>query len=302
MAACDSDFHLATATLASVRLHMPDVPVCLIYDGTNGLRGAEAAYDLTVIRRDDVRDGRLRDRSFGFGLTKMVAWWEAPFDRVLYLESDTVATGDLRAIAPLDDVDVLIDVPEVCWGEQIVDEHFFNPAQVEEHVPGFDWRAHVPDLMTPGTYFFRRGCLSLDRYVELLDLHHRTGMFRAGEQGIINLMIFEAADAGELRLEQARFQTLVSDFPRREIEQRFALAAQTGAQAWVMHWAGPSKKYAWRSAIHTFYRRQFQRDTHRSLGWLSMRFHDALWLAQRGVRRAETRAKIGVRRLVSART
>lgn len=297
VAACDSDLHLAKATLASVRHHMPDVPICLVYDGTRALGRAERAYDLTIIRRADVIDRRLRERSFGFGLTKMIAWWEAPFERVLYLESDTVALGDLREIAPAEEVDVLVDVPEVCWGEPIVDKHFFDPVQLELHVPSFDWRLHIPDLMTPGTFFFRRGCLSLDRYVDLIDLHARTGMFRAGEQGILNLMLFEAADAGYLCLNQRQFQTLVCDFPRHEIEERFRLDVP---RPWVLHWAGPSKKYARRSRIHTFFRRQFLRDTRRKplLAGALMRSGDARWLIERRSRHTTTRCRLAARRLL----
>lgn len=295
--ASDPDWHLATATLASVRLYMPDVPICLIYDGTRDLSRASQVYDLHIIRQADVADRRLRERSFGWALTKMVAWWETPFEMALYLEADTVALGDLRRLIP-PGVDVLLAEPEMKWDEQLIDNQYFDPVLASEHLPDFEWRHRIDKFTNLGTFFFRPRCLSLDRYIELLDLQDRTGMFRSGDQGIISVMLLEAADSGAIRLDQRRYQTLAFDHDRATIEQRFAVSPPPG-HPWVLHWAGPIKTDAIRSSIHTSFRERYETDAGGSGARVRVRVGDVAFLLGYARHRVSTRLRIAARRVLA---
>jgi hypothetical protein len=305
VAATDSDLHLARATLASIRYFMGDVPVAVVFDGERSLEREVRTYDLQVIRKADVENGGLRERSFGFGVTKMVAWWEAPFERVLYLESDTFAWGDLRHLAWSAGSDVLIDLPECPVSEADVDRYYFDVAQLEARFPEFDWRAHRTSLMGPGTYCFRRGILSLDRYLELLDLGAEQRLFKGGEQGILNFMLFEASDAAQLHLEQVQYQTYANDWSRKVLNQRFPIHAGVpdvvGAPR-VAHWAGNRKFDALSSPAHTFFRRRFELDAGctRVAATARVRAGDERFRARRVMNRLNTKARIAARRIVSS--
>ncbi len=303
MVASDSDLHLARATLASIRYFMGDVPVAVIFDGERSLEREVRTYDLQVIRKADVANAGLREHSFGFGVTKMVAWWEAPFERVLYLEADTVAWGDLRQLAWSAESDALIDLPECPVSEADVARYYFDVAQLEARFPEFDWRAHRKSLMGPGTYCFRRGILSLDRYLELLDLQAEQNLFKGGEQGILNFMLFEASDAAQLHLEQQQYQTYANDWSRKVLNDRFPIRAGTplvtGAPR-VAHWAGNRKFAALDSPAHTFFRRRFELDAgcSRAAATARVRAGDERFRAHRVRTRLTTKARIAARRIV----
>lgn len=131
---------------------------------------------------------------------------------------------------------------------------------METRFPTFVWRGHVDEYFPPGTYFFRRDTLDLDQYLSLLELNHSANMFYLGEQGILNFMLFSLADAGQIRLIQKPFQTLICDWPEDVIRQRFPLpqgCPPSTPEPWVLHWAGPDKVSAMRSPHHTFFRDGF---------------------------------------------
>ena len=255
IACCAEDHFLARGCVASIREFSGDVPICLIYDGTYEGDLAER-YGVRVMPRSDVRNDALRERSFGWGFTKMVAFWEAPWPKFLLLDADTVVWRDVLQYAKLDDCDVIVDRhffdiaaargvnPYLAdfLGDAnaqseplaaLMRQWFFDPALVEKHRPGFRWQRFAYDYFCSGAMFARRGILDLDEYLDAVELQERVpGIFGPGEMGLLNYLVFRAAGEGRLRVgHESRLQTLVC--------QTDAFAEPEHAT--IVHWSGRPK-------------------------------------------------------------
>jgi hypothetical protein len=258
------DYSFAKACCASIRYFLGDVPICLIVDGTFSVRGLERSYGVHVLYRSQVVNEILRERSFGWGYTKLVAFWESPWKNFLYLDADTVVWGDVLKFANFKDYDVIIDQPCYDYSDDGISKWFFDGKKIETYFPGFHWQ-NRPYFCT-GTFFAQRDLFSVDEYVELLDLQaaHPEAFF-PGDQGLINLMFFRAADEGRIRLGHEDMQLIVPDFPPVQLRKRFPLE-KTGLvckESTVIHWCG-KKPFKSRSEVFpdpmNFFRRKFLQD------------------------------------------
>jgi hypothetical protein len=292
---CRRDLALAKACCASVRYFLPSVPICLIVDGTDTPTSLVETYGTSVITRDTVRDADLRQRSFGWGLTKMIAFWESPWRRFLLLDADTVVWGDPISLIRDQAAEVVVDRhlfdlaartdPNPFLGDflragratsdrasvlDLVNAWFFDTSRIEQHVPGFAWRPHLYDYFCSGALIGTRGIFGLDEYLEMLDLAEgHLGLFGPGEMGLLNVLVFRAADAGRIRVAQdARLQTLVCQHEPAELAARFSVEALKRSEAitepTVIHWSGRPKPTlattdGYADAM-TFFRRRFVRD------------------------------------------
>ena len=80
------DVPLLRGCLASIKYFAPEAPICLVIDGDFDSRPFEKRYGVQCIRRRDVRHPELKKWSFGAGITKLVAFWESPFERIFHME------------------------------------------------------------------------------------------------------------------------------------------------------------------------------------------------------------------------
>lgn len=202
-----ADFRLTRGCCESIRTFAPKMPICLIVDGTFSTRALERQYGCQIIRREDVRDASLRKESFGgWGYSKMVAFWEGPFDRFLYLDADIVVAGDLGKLAAESDADVIFAGTGGLMNDlKEIDLRWMNPNFVRAHCPGY--RVEGRPYFITCSYFGRKGLFDLDEYLRVLRLTRANPQqsFRAGEQGMLNYLTFAAADAGRLRYEARDF-------------------------------------------------------------------------------------------------
>jgi hypothetical protein len=265
IACCYQDYLFAKGCCASIRHFLGDVPICLIVDGTFSVRSLEKAYDVRVLNHHSVTNEVLRNRSFGWGKTKMIAFWESPWQHFLVLDADTNVWGNVLKYADFSKFDVIIDKPLYSHPDRFVSEFFFDIAGIEKHFPSFNWRAHQSDYFCTGTFFGTKDIFSLDEYINILDFTEKNpGLFQYGEMGFLNFMLFRAADEGRIRLGQATMQLIVPDFEQEELQKRFPVE-DTGPvrqeeEAIVIHWCkekpllSTAKAY---SKPMSFCRRQF---------------------------------------------
>jgi hypothetical protein len=250
---------------------MPDVAICFLYDGSDAPDELKGLAGTFTIDRSSVRSETLRQRSFGPGITKMIAFFESPFERFLFLDADTVVVGDLRRVPNWDSVDIVTDRGGH-YDDEAIDRWFFDTKRIEGVVPSFEFRAHRSDYFCTGTFFARRGSLSLDRYLEMLDLNSRhPGLFKFWEMGFLNLMIFEAKDAKKARVEGVGYQRVVRDHDEQELRRCFLKAVDDPRGAGdplVYHFPNP-KHFVFQRSVYsepmTFFRRRFLLQT-RKLG------------------------------------
>ncbi|MBE9188176.1 hypothetical protein IQ270_26945 [Microcoleus sp. LEGE 07076] len=244
IACCDQDYLFAKGCCASIRYFLGDVPICLLIDGTFSVSALEKSYGVRVIDRTMVSQEVLRKRSFGWGKTKMIAFWESPWSNFMVLDADTIVWGDVLKFANFKEFDLIVDQPCQENSDADISKFFFDIPGVEKHFPSFNWSQYRANYFCTGTFFAKRGIFSLDEYVEILDLTAANpGIFKYGEMGFLNFMIFRAAWESRLRVQNVDMQFLVPDFDQDFVRKRFPVEssglAGDRAEATVIHWCGP---------------------------------------------------------------
>lgn len=269
IACCDQDYHYAKGCCGSIRHFLGDVPICLIIDGEFAAPELQKAYGVQVINRLNVKNQALKERSFGWGLTKMVAFWESPWRNFLFLDADTIVWGNMLKYANFKDFDIIVDRPLYKDSFEEFSKFFFKPQEIEKHFPEFQWQKHLGKYFCTGAFFAKRDIFKLDDYIYMLDfVEENPHVFWPGEQGFLNLMTFRDSDTGKLRLEQSSWQVIVPKYTFEELNSRFPIA-KTGPivqndDACVIHWAGP-KPTLYNSQVYSepmnFCRRKCMRET-----------------------------------------
>jgi len=269
---CDQDYSFAKGVCASVRYFLGDIPICLLVDGDFSVEDTQKAYGVKVINRRNVRHEVLKQRSFGWGITRMIAFWESPFKRFLIVDADVAIWGNVLKYANYKDYDLILDQPCYDYTYEMISHYFLNVPAMEKHFPDFQWRDRP--FVCPAVVYGTRDIFPLEEYVEILDfMDHNPDVLRFGDMGFFNFMLFRAADQGRLRLGQANMQVLVPDFNRKLIERLYAMdvtgPAPGNAEAKVIHWCGPKPTmYTWKTyaAPMKFFRRKFLKDAHGKTG------------------------------------
>lgn len=268
VACCDQDYLFAKGCCASIRHFLGDVPICLLVDGTFSVSDLEKAYNVRVINHLNVKHQVLRQRSFGWGKTKMVAFWESPWQNFLVLDADTIVWGNLLKFANFEKFDFIIDRPCYEYSDEAVAEFFFDLPGIEQHYPNFPWQKYRNNYFCTGCFFAKRDVFNLDDYIAILDFVEKyPKVFKYGEMGFLNFMIFRGVNEGKIRLGQEDWQFLVPDFPLEALQKRFPMTAAgpevQGEDATVIHWCGPKPMLA-SSQVYaepmSFCRRKFQQD------------------------------------------
>jgi hypothetical protein len=245
-----NDLLFAKGCCASIRYFLGDTPICLLVDGDFDLDGLHEVYNAIVIRRENIRDEFLRTKSFGWGTTRMIAFWESPFKHFLLIDADTCIWGDIRTHANFSEYDIIIDLPDNDYDEVVINEYFFDVKSFTQLFPDFDLMKHA--YVCPAVLFGKRGALDLQRYKDIMQVvENNPGMFKYGDMGFFNYLLFTAKEEKKLRLGQLDIQYLVPDYPIEDAKTRF-----------VLNSLGPNIKNRdkYHIAPMTFFRKQYLRD------------------------------------------
>ena len=243
---------------------MADTPICVILDGERFPDDVRAAYDVQVVRRDEVEPAELRAASFGSLRAKNVALWASPFETFLLLDADAIVWGDMRELAAFDHFDFLLD----SGGEP--PRSVMDVEAVAHHVPTFDAARNAPRFANTGAFLGRRGLLDLERYLELMHLSHAHPRLFYGSQGLFNLLVLEGADRGEIRVGHRELQVMTGRSAREDVVARFSFAdsrPQVTGDPVVLHWVGsPKPRIRERKRDYfepmTYFRREAWRASH----------------------------------------
>lgn len=248
IASYPGDLRFGLGAIESVRHFLGDVPICVVWDGPGDLPAVRRTYSAHVLHRANTTDPWLRADSFGFGWTKMVAFWESPFDRFLYFDADAVLWGDLWSRASVemgDRWDLIVDRPGSECTQEDIDKWYVRTDLAQRVIPEFDWRRHRGDFTATGAMFVKKGVIpraSYQRYRQLAREH--PALFFPGEQGALNCLIWSLQDAGILRVEGFSFHDFALDHSVEELARRFPIGPRgplpSDEPAGVLHW--PLKK------------------------------------------------------------
>jgi hypothetical protein len=241
IATCRTDIHFAQASYMSIRHFMgKDIPVCFIVDGAEDLLGVlRKDPNVSWITRETTQNPWLKDYSFGWGTTKMVAFYEAPFDRFLYLDSDALPFGDVRK---LDDIqyDMVTDCNKSCSDAEI-NFWFFDTEKIKPYWPDFKWQSYRDRFFCTGTYFSKKNIFSLENYQEKLIIakQHPEVFNFGGEMGFLNLMIFYGVQKEELKVKSTSYQIIPVDIDNAVLKNQYSPQTLEKEQApKVIHFCG----------------------------------------------------------------
>jgi hypothetical protein len=234
------DLPLLNGCLASLREHLADIPVCLIKHGHFDTEVLSRLYGVTSLEQSDVRQ-ELRDFSYGYGVTKMVSFWDGPFERFIHVDADTIVWGDPFKGLPVRDFDLIYNEPHEEITENIQREQYFDPSKLFPPLVDFGWR-NQPYFNT-GVFCAKRGIFDLKDYLEILDIQRDIPGSFFTDQGILNFMTFKGVAEGRLRVREWPFQTLTPLHSREDLSRRFAFRSGVPLvkedDRRVIHWAGP---------------------------------------------------------------
>jgi hypothetical protein len=285
----EEHLHWVRGTCASVRHFMGDTPICVMLDGERFPDQLHRTYDIMVVRRSEIEPPELRAAGAGSIKAKNATLWASPFETFVSLDADTVVWGDLRELADFESADFVLDAA-VEPARSVMDVDV-----VDTLIPPFDARVHVEDFANTGVYFARRGVLDLDRYLDLIRIATESPGTFYGSQGIFNLMVFEAADRGDVRVQHRELQVMTGRTRREDVVRRFELPDSGPAACGdpvVLHWVGsPKPRVRQRGRDYfepmTYFRHEFRRaargsTTARLSDDLALRLEDLLCTDWRG--------------------
>jgi hypothetical protein len=235
------DVPLLRGCLASIRYFAPDAPICLVIDKDFDSAFFEKRYGVKTIRRRDVEHPGLRQWSFGPGITKLVAFWEAPFERIFHIDADAVLWGDVRKNIPDSEWDVVFNEPHEEITDYIQRTQYFDPQVIFNHIESFPWQGNP--YFQAGVLCIRRGALDVDEYLRMLEGQRKNpDVFINMDQGILNILVFRAVNNCRIHAVSAHLQSVVPVLSKAELESRFQIRdgiPVPWVQPTVVHWAGP---------------------------------------------------------------
>jgi hypothetical protein len=235
------DIPLLRGCLESIRTFAPDAPISLTVDGNFSTKNFEKHYGVIPIARNSVRNTDLKKWSFGYGITKMIAFWEAPFDIVLHIDADAVMWGDIRQNLPTSYYDVVHNEPHEEITPFIQKTQYFDPTKIFDYIPAFHWENR--DYFNTGVVCIRRDTLDLDEYLRMLEVQRKhPDIFITGEQGMLNILVFRGVDENKIVAQGAHLQTVVPVCNKADLDRQFKFDKKVpiaGISPTIVHWAGP---------------------------------------------------------------
>lgn len=224
LVASPGDWLFAKGAIASCQYFMPFATIQLLIDGDIDCSLAEQHYNVLPFRAKDIDSAELRRLGFGWGTTKLLAFWYSVTEHFLYLDSDAVLWGDLTHKLDLTNLDYLVSLRKQSdYSDTDIASWFFEISFVERHFPDWNWRTSAPEFFCPGVFAARRGAFDLDDYLRILKLNERNpGKFKFGDMGFHNLMVFRGRDCGRLRVDTREFQVIFPEHTKQHLQARFA--------------------------------------------------------------------------------
>lgn len=214
---------MVQATLASIRHYCPEVPICLLADGNVEVEDLRREYDLIVLRPRELPDREMAQLVSGNYRIKLAAMWEGPFEHYVWIDSDAIVWGDFTP-----QIDRNLDF-QIFWSEVSIPAdaievppwlpHFyFDLDKLKKHDPGFEWRGHP--YFSAGVYACRRNFVTFEEWMAVEDWNEgkKDGLFRFGDQGILNYLVHSLGQSKQRKIAMSDLQYNVGHHGRREID------------------------------------------------------------------------------------
>jgi len=257
------DYFLTKGLLASIHRYMPEMPICLIQDGDFSVESERKIYNIQyIIKKSDVQNEFLRNNCFGSRCTSMIAFWESPFDKFLYLDSDTILWGNLFENTTLFKGDFIYNIPHENYTDFIIQQQYFNFKKLFKLICPISIKNH--NFFNSGVFISQKGILNLELFQELFEIGQSDKkIFGLGPQGFINYMVFRLVEEAKITVQELPLQTIVPVYDveilRKQFSNRIKVTIPT-----VIHWAGKKPLFMNKKIVYSdvalYFRKQNLRD------------------------------------------
>jgi hypothetical protein len=198
------DKFMVQGTLASIKHFCPEIPVCLVVDGSFDVSDLESEYGLIVLRVSELPSKEMRNLISGNGRAKLAAMWEGPFEFYVWLDSDAIVWGNFTPHVRTDvdfhifwsEIDIPTDATAVPpW----LPHFFFDPKKLRNFDPRFEWRGNA--YFSSGAFACKRKSIAFEKWLEAESWGKETpGLFGDFyEQPLLNYFIHSMTQRGEIK-------------------------------------------------------------------------------------------------------
>jgi hypothetical protein len=219
------DKFMVQATLASMRYYCPQVPICLVVDGTFDVSDLEKEYNLIVLRVPELPSSEMRKLISGNPRAKLAAMWEGPFDYYVWLDSDAIVWGDFIAHVRTDldfqmfwsEISIPADAADIpSW----LPHYYFNPEKLHQFDPDFEWRGR--HYFCNGTFACKRNIISFEKWMSVFSWgasENSPWPKSFFDMPIMNYLVHSMSQRGEIKAEAADLQHVWGHHGVAELEQ-----------------------------------------------------------------------------------
>jgi hypothetical protein len=216
------DEFMVQATLASMTHFCPEIPICLVVDGSFDISDLESEYGLIVLRVSELPSQEMRNLMSGNGRAKLAAMWEGPFEFYVWLDSDAIVWGDFTPQVRTDvdfqifwsDVSTPADVTEIpAW----LPHFFFDPQRLRNFDPDYDWRGKA--YFSSGAFACKRDVIPFEKWMEAELWGKETrGLFGDFyEQPLLNYFVHSMTQRGEISSAMTNLQDIWGHHGKEEL-------------------------------------------------------------------------------------
>lgn len=236
------DIWFTRACLNSINTFAVDIPIALIVDKNPGIKDLIDLYNIKyIIRREDVKNPYFRNECFGSRFTTAVALFESPFEKFLYVDSDTIFWGNIcpDVVKMLDTYDFVHNEPHEPYTEYILKTQYFDYDRIFKYAPSFSWQGL--HFFNGGVMAGRRGKLDVDLFIFLHKIWRKDKtLIPCDIQGVTNFTVFYPYTQGKLSVGEMHLQTIVPVYDPEDLrkEFRFSESGPVVHKNTVLHYAG----------------------------------------------------------------
>jgi len=239
------DIHFTKGLLASIKYFCGDIPICLIVDGSFKIKNLEKTYNIVkVIRKENVKNEYLKNNCFGTRFSNVVAFFENPFERFLYIDSDTVLWGNILKNFDPNSADFIHNEPHEPYTPFIIKHQYFDFDRIFNHTEFLNWEGC--HFFNSGIFSMKTGIFSIDEIKELREIckTDRTLMPR-DVQGLLGICVYRNFLKKNISVSEAKLQTIMPMFEKEELTKMFEFVNEkpTINNNTIIHWAGQKPNY-----------------------------------------------------------
>lgn len=234
------DYFLTKGLLASIHYFLPSIPICIIQDGDFSLDKEREVYNIShIVKKEDVKNDFLREKCFGSRCSNLIAFFEAPFEKFLYLDSDLVLWGDILKNLDIDEIEFIHNEPHEKYTERIVKEQYFDFDELFAFTEYFNWKeCH---LFNSGVFIAKKNIFKFAELKELIEIWHmHRNMMPTDPQSILNIIVFRNKLKANLKVSEKHLQTVVPVIENKDLVTNFKIIDNQPhiIRNTIIHWAG----------------------------------------------------------------